>query len=676
MIGQLLDRRYRVDAPIARGGMSTVYRGLDLRLDRPVAIKVMDPQFAADPAFVSRFEFEARSVARLKHPSLVAVYDQGHDGGHAFLVMELVEGGTLRELLRERGPMPPHAVAAVAGPVLDALAVAHRAGLVHRDVKPENVLVSDTGEVKIADFGLVRAAAASTTTSDSVILGTAAYLSPEQVTTGSADTRSDVYAMGVLIFELLTGRPPFTGDTSLSVAYQRVNQDVPRPSSFIVGVPAQFDDLVAEATHREPSHRFHDAAAMAQALRTIARELDLPDYRVPAPRRSAEHRSQSLTRPPASPGFAAPGLAAAGSDDPTRRVPSAVSPHGAPPHDASPTTAVAGDVGRSPAHHTRMLTEAAPRPSDDEPDEPGGGFPFPDYRSDRRRSRRSGIVWMLVVLLVALALGAGGWWLGSGRFTAVPATDGLDRDGAVQALTSAGLTTEIEGRYSDEAAPEVVLGTDPGSGARIGRGDSVALVVSLGRPVVPSIPGGGSSEQVRRLLEERTLAAEDGGEAYSTTVPVGGVAALEPPPGTAVDTGSTVTLVYSKGAPPVEIPDLEGETEAQARAELEELGLIVRDVVIEFDDDVAGGSVVEVSPEPGTTVKAGSTVSLTVSDAVELPSLLGRSVGQARDELGRLGLDVRVRQLTESDSSRVIRQRPSSGDLVRPGSTVELYSLP
>ncbi len=210
LIGVVLDRRYRIDAPIARGGMSTVYRGMDLRLDRPVAIKVMDPQFAADPQFLARFEFEARAVARLAHPGLVAVHDQGSDGEHAFLVMELVEGGTLRELLRERGPMPPHAAAAVARPVLEALAVAHRAGLVHRDIKPENVLISHSGDVKIADFGLVRAIAAAGTTSRSVILGTAAYLSPEQVTTGTADARSDVYAAGVLLYEMLTGATPFT----------------------------------------------------------------------------------------------------------------------------------------------------------------------------------------------------------------------------------------------------------------------------------------------------------------------------------------------------------------------------------------------------------------------------------------------------------------------------------
>ncbi|WP_218006158.1 protein kinase domain-containing protein, partial [Nocardia tenerifensis] len=222
MIGQMLEGRYRIDAPIARGGMSMVFRGVDTRLDRPVAIKVMDPKFAGDPQFLTRFEFEARAVAKLKHSSLVAVYDQGVDGEYPFLIMELVEGGTLRELLRERGPMPPHAVRAVAEPVLAAIGVAHSAGLVHRDVKPENVLISDGGEVKIADFGLVRAVAAANTTSASVILGTAAYLSPEQVTSGTADARSDVYSFGILIFELLTGRVPFTGDTSLSVAYQRI----------------------------------------------------------------------------------------------------------------------------------------------------------------------------------------------------------------------------------------------------------------------------------------------------------------------------------------------------------------------------------------------------------------------------------------------------------------------
>lgn len=290
----LLDGRYRVQAKIASGGTSTVYRGLDERLDRPVALKVMDARYAGDQQFLTRFRLEARAVARLKHPGLVAVYDQGLDARHPFLVMELIEGGTLRELLVERGPMPPHAVVAVLRPVLGGLAVAHRAGLVHRDVKPENVLISDDGEVKIADFGLVRAVAAAKITSASVILGTAAYLSPEQVRDGDATASSDVYAVGILVYEMLTGRTPFSGDSPLAVAYQRLDADVPRPSTAIDGVPPQFDELVARATARDPADRYADALQLGAELDAIAAELALPEFRVPAPRNSAQHRSAAL----------------------------------------------------------------------------------------------------------------------------------------------------------------------------------------------------------------------------------------------------------------------------------------------------------------------------------------------------------------------------------------------
>lgn len=279
----LLDGRYRLEAKIASGGMSTVYRGLDVRLDRPVAVKVMDARYAGDRQFLHRFALEARAVARLKDPGLVAVYDQGTDDGRPFLVMELVEGGTLRELLDERGPMPPHAVAAVLGPVLGALATAHRAGLLHRDIKPENVLISTDGEVKIVDFGLVRAVAEAGVTSAGVILGTAGYLSPEQVRGDDAGPPSDVYAVGILCYELLTGHAPFGGDSSLAVAYQRLDHDVPPPGTMIDGVPPQFDALVARATARDAAHRFTDAGAMGAELDAVADELKLPLFQVPAP---------------------------------------------------------------------------------------------------------------------------------------------------------------------------------------------------------------------------------------------------------------------------------------------------------------------------------------------------------------------------------------------------------
>jgi serine/threonine-protein kinase len=306
LTGALLDGRYRVETRIATGGMSTVYRGLDERLDRPVALKVMDPRYAGDSAFLTRFQLEARTVARLKGPGLVAVYDQGvgtpQDAQQPFLVLELVEGGTLRELLNERGPMPPHAVAAVLHPVLGALAVAHRAGLVHRDIKPENILIADDGEVKIADFGLVRALAAAGITSTSMILGTAAYLSPEQIRDGNTGPPSDVYGLGVLTYELLTGATPFSGDSAWAVAYRRLDHDVPPPSRAIDGVPAQFDELVAHATARNPADRYPDAAAMGAHLDVFAAELELPVFRVPAPRNAAQpavaRPTRQLTRGP------------------------------------------------------------------------------------------------------------------------------------------------------------------------------------------------------------------------------------------------------------------------------------------------------------------------------------------------------------------------------------------
>ena len=400
LVGAVLDGRYRIDGMIATGGMSTVYRGLDTRLDRPVALKVMDSRYSGDQQFLERFQREARAVARLKDPGVVAVYDQGVDGRHPFLVMELVEGGTLRELLTERGPMPPHAVAAVLRPVLSGLAVAHRAGLVHRDIKPENVLVSDDGEVKIADFGLVRAVADAKITSTSVILGTAAYLSPEQVGTGDASSRSDVYGLGILAYELLTGKTPFTGDTALAVAYQRMDNDVPPPSAAISGVPPQFDEFVACATARRPADRYADAQDMGEELDAIAEELALPAFRVPAPKNSAQHqaaaayqsriieeRTTATHAPPAAP----PPIL------PPREQPPQSNPPQPPP----------------PLQQTREFTfdadELAPAPASDS----FAGVEMTEFEWARQRNKRALLFWVLAVLILTAAVAAGAWTLGS-----------------------------------------------------------------------------------------------------------------------------------------------------------------------------------------------------------------------------------------------------------------------
>ena len=405
LLGARLERRYRIDALIARGGMSSVYLGMDLRLDRPVAVKVMDPRYSADQEFLSRFEFEARSVARLKDPGLVPVYDQGVDGDYAFLVMELVEGGTLRELLRERGPMPPHAAAAVAIPVLGGLGAAHAHGLVHRDVKPENVLISENGEVKVVDFGLVRAIAAAGITSNSVILGTAAYLSPEQVESADADARSDIYSMGILIFEMLTGATPFTGDTALGLAYARLRRDVPPPSRLIPGVPREFDELVLTATARRPEARYADGDDMLDALADIVADLGLPPFTVPAPTRSAERETVIAYR--------------------NGRAP--VAPVAAPLPPTPRTATRMMDADPDPVGPARTVTRFEPRGDayDDDPDhDSDDGIddvrPRPallavsrDFDEVRSRSRRRAQVFTLLVFILGIVLAAGGWWLGS-----------------------------------------------------------------------------------------------------------------------------------------------------------------------------------------------------------------------------------------------------------------------
>lgn len=656
MIGQILEGRYRIDAPIARGGMSMVFRGMDTRLDRPVAIKVMDPKFAADPQFLSRFEFEARAVAKLKHPSLVAVYDQGVDGEHPFLIMELVEGGTLRELLRERGPMPPHAVRAVAEPVLAAIGVAHSAGLIHRDIKPENVLISDSGEVKIADFGLVRAVAAAKTTSASVILGTAAYLAPEQVTTGTADSRSDVYAFGILIFELLTGQVPFIGDTSLSVAYQRIENDVPSPSEFIAGIPPEFDELIARATNREPAHRFADANEMAAELHSIGGALNLPPYRVPAPQDSAEHLSASYQ-------VAAPNPQQARA--------------AAPPAPQS-------------VQHTKVVTAPRPRVPDYGPPDnygppnsygprdqyPPSQSPQPSpFADDRMKSRRTVLVWVAIVAALTLLVGIGGWYLGFGRYSAVPSVAGKDQASAVTALENAGFSTELRQKTSDTIPVGGVVGTDPSAGSKVTKGSTVAVLISSGKPRVPDIKAGDQISKVNQLIRDAGLQPVDAGETGSSA-PKGTLAKVDPAPGTVLPLAAQVKVYRSKGSQPVKMPDVRGKTTEEANKVLTAAGITVRETRTQFDRSIEADKVIGTDPAAGTTIQSGDGVTLIVSNAVKVPMLVGESVGDARSKLQALGLQVTVRQLTQSDSSVVIGQNPGGGTNVEAGATVALTALP
>ena len=402
----MLDGRYRVGEVLARGGMSTVHRGTDTRLDRPVAIKIMEPSLAADPTFVRRFEREARAAARLSHPGIVAVHDQGRHRGTVFLVLELVEGGTLRDVVREQVRLAPATALTVVEQVLAALRVAHRQGMVHRDVKPENVLVSRAGQLKVADFGLVAAAwdgaadgslDTGGSTSDDLILGTAAYLAPEQVEHGRTDERSDVYAAGIVLFELLTGAPPHGGDTALAVAYRHVNVDVPAPSTRAPGIPRALDRLVVAATRRDPDERIASAAEFLEAARRTRQEESLPFSPVAPPRRPRVGAAASAAPPPHTGTRVFTG--------PTPRV---------EPDDEPPAVAEV-----EPDDDIEDLDDEDEAPAREETPR----TPHVDHvvdrverharRRARIRSRRVFAAWIVLVSAATVAAGIAGWALGA-----------------------------------------------------------------------------------------------------------------------------------------------------------------------------------------------------------------------------------------------------------------------
>lgn len=729
--GDVLDGRYRIGPRIARGGMSVVHRAVDMRLGRLVAAKVMDPRFQDDEAFRIRFKREARSVAGMTDPCLVNVFDQGVDpAGHVFLIMELVDGGTLRELLRERGPMPPHAAAAVMRPVLRALALAHGRGLVHRDLKPENVLISDAGQVKLADFGLVRAAAGASVTSDSVMVGTAAYLSPEQVRGLEAGPASDVYSAGVLLHELLTGRTPFAGDTAMAVALARLESDVPDPSESIGGVPPEFDALVARACAHGPGDRFADAGEFLAALDGASDALGLPAFTVPAPADSAAHRAAARAAQAAREAEDAAGAGAAGAVADVGGLFGAGGSRGGSAGDDHDTLSdrawsnVPGDgddegtavIGRVPEPGTfgphagpaggseTRFDAPVPAPVDDGYDDllgPGGGYApggpggapadgpggndshgrrdaaRPVKAGGRERTRTGCAIWLIVALVAALGIGLGAWWLGSGRYGEVPKLTGMSVPQAEATVRDAGFTTATDEVYHDDVPEDRVAGSEPGAGSKVVRGDVVTLLVSLGKPTVPGIPGNHDPGDYRRLLEERTLTARDGDAVYSSDVAEGGIASVDPAPGTAVATGSPVTVHLSKGPAPVTIPDVVGLKREDAEKVLENAGLKVGNVRESFDGSRDADEVIAIEPGSGTEVDTGSSVTLEVNNGIEVPDVSGMTQDEAEKALRDAGLAVRSVE-TAGDSSRpagqVERTNPRAGDVANPDSPgVVLY---
>ncbi|MEX5719718.1 Stk1 family PASTA domain-containing Ser/Thr kinase [Geodermatophilus maliterrae] len=652
VVGLVLEGRYRLEERLARGGMSTVYAATDLRLHRTVAVKVMAEHLAHDPTFVGRFTREARAAAMLSHPNVVSVSDQGSDQGLVFLVMELVRGRTLRDLLQARGRLTVAEAFAVLEPVLSGLTAAHRAGIVHRDVKPENVLIGHDGSVKVADFGLARALTGTGQTSHSggVLIGTVAYLSPEQLERGRADARSDVYAAGLVLFEMLTGHPPYGGDTPLAVAYQHVHHDVPAPSAEVPGVPWQVDELVARTTRRDPAVRPLDAGAFLADLEDVRTDLGLARVPVPTGRSSA------------GPGTIRP------TNRPTRpRHPSDPGPPG------EPGTEVLGAGRSSRGRGTSMLPGMGAGPTTDVGGRRPGlaqHRPGVPHHVRRRRARLA----VAVVLLLVVTVGAVGWWMGSGRWTQVPSLEGSDRSAAVDLLQGAGLTPVFaEEQFSEDVPEGEVISADPDDGEVI-RGTDVELVVSKGPErfsVDPALVGQ-PLEAVQAALAEQVPWQVTVTEEFDEDVPVGSVTGFDPEPGTELRRDQPVTVVVSRGRAPVEVPDVVGQGPDAAQGNLEAQGFTVTRTEGR-SADVGTGQVMAVSPTPGQAAPYGSEVTIQVSlglPQVAVPDVTGMSAREASAALEAAGLTYSTSTFITGD--RVYRQSPAAGTVVDLRSEVSL----
>ncbi|MBZ8178163.1 PASTA domain-containing protein [Corynebacterium sp. 3HC-13] len=644
-VGDILEARYRIDRPIARGGMSTVYRCVDLRLARAVAVKVMDQRFATDPVFRTRFRREARAMAQLSHPNLVNVYDFGSDGDHIFLVMELITGGTLRELLAETGPLPPYAAAGVIRSLLTGLSVAHNAGMVHRDIKPDNVLINNNHLVKLADFGLVRAASRNTETGK--IVGTVSYLSPEQVSGGEITTASDVYSAGILFYELLTGHTPFHGETQLDHAYHRLKEDVPSPSAAEPGIPHLVDELVATATAREPSQRFTDAEEYLAALDDVSRELKFPNYIVPIPQNAAAHRAAEI--PPDTSGLTGPLEPTGIIDHPDNSRSEDLTEVIRQTRVAEPDPAWAPSFNDNPAaHETSILAQPnipggaiAPARQPVSPDAPPPGETHTHSASMSNRSGWTLALWLVVIAALTAAIALGGWWFGSGRYGEIPQVFGMGEQEATRVLEQAGFSTEVREVYDNNTTVSLAAGTDPAAGEKEVRGRSVTLLISLGKPVIPALPDNRDPETYRQALTQHSLIYQRAEQEFSDSIPEGKIVRVDPSPGQTVNVDTQISVHLSKGPAPVKVPDVKKMELDKAQEVLEKAGLKLGDIRHQFDANAESGLVFATDPLPGVELAKGSAVNVSVSTAIKVPDVVGLTRDKAEEKLRAEGIQVK-----------------------------------
>lgn len=630
LTGEIIDNRYQLKRVVAAGGMATIYYALDLRLDRPVAVKIMHPHLANDEDFVGRFIREAKAAAALAHPNIVAIQDQGwNEGGvpAVFIVMEYIEGFTLRDVIAEQGALGVTESLRYFAPVIAAMSAAHNAGILHRDIKPENILISKDGRVKIADFGLAKGPqlGATLTVESSVILGSVSYLSPEQVQRGLSDMRSDVYSLGIVLFEMLTGKKPFDGESPIQIAYMHVNENVAAPSTLNSSIPPELDEIVLKATANNPDKRFKDAGAMQEQVLTLLTKLD-PNRRqmsleldIPIPKSKAPKKKRAKF----------------GKLDIVKNI----------------TTQL--DLKRS-----NVMRETS------------GTVKRKRKVSTRVKRNRA------IALLIVLTIVAASWYKisGPGNKIAIPSLAGMTQGQAAKAVAELGLTVEVTDKVFSEDVPiGKVITSDPAGGGRVAIAGTVNLIVSKGkdRIEVPDLVGL-TVELATAALKSKNLKIGRVTEQYNYTLEAGLIIDGNPSSGSPVRRDSSVDLIISKGLEQVELTNFQGKTSDQAQSELTAAGLIASSKY-EYSDTIPIGTVISQTPNDVSTVGKGEKITLIISKGpskIFVPNVYSLSKLAATKILEDLGFKVEFKYIAKKKS--VTNISPKSGTAVAPGSTVTI----
>jgi serine/threonine-protein kinase len=637
LTGELIDGRYQLIRQMASGGMATIYEGLDTRLDRKVAVKVMHPHLAQDEQFVERFIREAKASAALSHPNIVSVQDQGwnQNGTPAvFLVMELVEGHTLREYLNEQGALSVASGIQFLLPVLSALAAAHRLGIVHRDIKPDNILISKEGRIKIADFGLAKGPLLGTTMTaeSSIVLGSVSYLSPEQVQRGIADARSDVYSAAITAFEIFTGEKPYAGEEPIQIAYMHVNERVPLMSTKRSGIPPELDQLIFRATNSDPDARPRDASEFHQSLTLIAQALD--------PNQKQLSLELDIPIAPMRPA----------SKKPNRR---------------------------ERARIEKEKTVALKRENTEENSKTKAKENTAQIRKRKKISKRVRRNRYIAAGL-AIALGIFGWYalVGPGSKVVVPSIVGATQEEALGALSPLGLTLVIsEKRFDEEISEGQIIESDPAGGGKVDAGGQVKAVISKGaeRYLIPSLAGL-TPEAAVNLLAKSPIKVGDLTEVFNDQTPKGFVIASSPAAGEKVKRNSIVDLLISKGIETIDVTSYVGKSSDQALNELTDSGFDVS-TVDQFSENVLAGAVISQVPSGGAPLAKGTKITLTISKGsqyVFIPNVFSLTEAKARAALSDLELKVVVKKIGVKKVKAVTNISPKVGTKVKRGSTVTI----